>query len=102
MAFERRVFDTQIEMVINKIDNLEKKMDSFVNDFKHQCEIKHLALDEYIRKASDKIPVDTCNRRMGITERIVSRHTVYWGILIFSISISLTIIGLIFDKIAIK
>lgn len=82
MPEDRRQYDLQFSMVIDKIDNLENKMDLFVADFKHQCEQKHLALDDYIRKASDKVPIGTCNDRMSTTERVQSRHTVYWGIFI--------------------
>ena len=73
-------------------------MDLFVSDFKHNCEQKHIALDEYIRNASDKIPVGTCNDRMLQTERILSRHTVYWGIFIVSIPFIIGTVVWIIEK----
>lgn len=79
MEHNRRDSDREIGMIIAKIDILEKKIDLFAADFKHQCELKHLSLEEYIRKSSDKMPIMSCNDRMMITEKVLNRHTNYWG-----------------------
>jgi hypothetical protein len=98
VSTERRKFDVQVDMLIDKIDNIEKKMDLFVSDFKHSCELKHLALDKYIRDATDKMPIGNCNDRMTISERVISRHTVYWGIFIVTIPFAIGTIVWIIDK----